>query len=425
MRPRTRWLAGLTLVALIAGGLWAARLRPVAVPVAQLHEAPLTRTLQFSARVATRSRVNVGATLTGRVASVAVREGDAVRAGDALVQLEADEARTAVAQAEAGVAQAQARLRGLRGSGREAAQAQAAQASATLRAAEREQVRTEELVAQGFISAARLDEVRRAAEVARAQRQGAQAQLDALADTGADLAQAGAQLAQAQAALQAARARLALMAVHAPADGRVLVRSVEPGQIVQPGSALLGLALAGPTELVAPVDERFLEQLEVGQAARAVADAFPERAFAARVRSIAPAVDAARGAVEVKLVPEPEAPEFLREDMTLSVEVRTGARERALVLPLAALRGDAGGGRATVWRVRDGRVQPVAVRLGLRTLDAAEVLDGLAAGDRVLLSARATPGQRVRPQVQPGPLGAARSDRTGDPTAAIGNALGR
>ena len=100
----------------------------------------------------------------------------------------------------------------------------------------------------------------------------------------------------------------ALAGVELQDDGRVLLRKVEPGQIVQPGSALLSLALAGPTELVAQVDERFLDQLQPGQAASEVADAFPAQPFAAQLRSLAPAVDAQRGSVEVKLTPQQEPP---------------------------------------------------------------------------------------------------------------------
>lgn len=118
----------------------------------------------------------------------------------------------------------------------------------------------------------------------------------------------------------------------------MLVRQVEPGQIVQPGKALLSLALAGPTQLVAQVDERFLDQLRPGQDAAVVADAFPGQRFAARLLSLAPAVNAQRGAIEVKFELVGAVPDFLREDMTLSVEVQTGRRESALVLPQSALR---------------------------------------------------------------------------------------
>ena len=424
-----RWRPALwaLVVLLIVGAAAAAwRLRAPQVDVVTLSTAPLVRTLQFSARVATTSRVSVGATLTGRVADVAVREGDAVRQGDVLLRLETDEAQAALAQAQANAQQAQARLAGLRGAGRTQAQAQLAQADATLRAAERELARTQQLVASGFISEARLDDARRAVAVARAQRDGAGAQAQAVGERGAELAQAEAQLQQARAAVQAAKARLAQTVVHAPTDGRVLLRKVEPGQIVQPGSALLSLALAGPTELVAQVDERFLDQLQPGQAASVVADAFPAQPFAAQLRSLAPAVDAQRGSVEVKLTPQQAPPDFLREDMTLSVEVRTGERPAALALPLTALRSPAPGAPDSVWVLADGRVQARPVRLGLRTLEAAEVLDGLAEGTAVIVGSAPAPGQRARPRAIDWHPGTAHDFGTrSDAGATLTNAKGR
>lgn len=398
---RRRWPWILLGLLLAAAAVLAYRMRPVQVQVVELKRAPMQRTLQFSGRVETTSRVNVGSTITGRVAAVDVREGDTVRQGQVLLRLETDEQRTALMQAQANARQAQARVAGLRASGRSTAQAQLEQASATLRAAERELARTQQLIAQGFISQARLDEARRAVDVVRAQQDAARAQVQAVGDSGAELAQAEAQLAQAQAAVEAGQARLAQATVRAPTDGHVLLRNVELGQIVQPGAALLSLALAGPTQLVAQVDERFLDQLQVGQPASVVADAFPAQPFAAKVLSIAPAVDAQRGSVEVKLAPEQAPPAFLREDMTLSIEVLTGERPAALVLPLSALRGEAPQGTGTVLALADGRAQARPVRLGLRTLDAAEVLDGLAEGDRVLVGSGAAPGQRVRAQVVP------------------------
>ena len=374
----------------------AATLRGPQVDALVVQSAPLVRTLQFSARVATLSRVDVGSTVTGRVAQVRVMEGAPVRQGDVLVQLESDELRAALAQAVAAERQAKARLEGLRSTGRTAAQAARAQADASLQAASASLARVQQLVAEGFYSPAQLDEARRAVDVARAQQLGAQAQLQATADAGTEVAQAQAQLALAQAATVAAQARLAQATLVAPADARVLVREVEPGQIVQPGKALFSLALAGPTQLVAQVDERFLEQLQLGQPAWVVADAFAAQRFAARVLSIAPAVDAQRGAIEVKFSIE-QAPAFLREDMTLSVEVETARRERTLVLPQAALRGPAGGDQASVLVLQDGRAQVRNVRLGLRTLDAVEVLGGLKESDTVLRGhASLQDGQRVR-----------------------------
>lgn len=393
-------VAAALVAALSAAGLAWRMNAATPAPVATVQPQPLVRSLQFSARVATVSRVDLGATVTGRVQAVAVTEGATVRAGQPLIRLEADELGAALAQAQASERQAAARLAGLRSTGRRGSVAGTAQAESVLAAAQADLARTEALVAQGFLSAARLDEGRRAVAVARAQMDAARAQEAAVAEQGSDVAQAQAQLALAQAATRAAQARLAQAVVLAPADGRVLARLVEPGQIVQPGKALLSLALAGPVQLKAQVDERYLEQLQPGQAARVVADAFPAQPFNAQVLSLAPLVDAQRGAIEVKLAPQPPVPAFLREDMTLSVDVETARRARALALPAAALRSEPQAGRSRVLVVRDGRVEERVVRIGLATLDAVEVLEGLAEGEQVLTGPALAPGQRVRAQPQ-------------------------
>ncbi|MBC7467984.1 MAG: efflux RND transporter periplasmic adaptor subunit [Ramlibacter sp.] len=420
------WIAGGVAVAaaVVAAGVV---LRAPEVDTFTVQPAPLVRTLQFSARVATLSRVNVGATLTGRVARVAVDEGAQVRRGDVLVQLETAELQAAVAQARAAERQAEARLTGLRSTGRTSANAGLLQAQATVHAAEADLARTQQLVTQGFLSEARLDDARRAMEVARAQQAGAQAQASANDDNGTDVAQAQAQLAQVRAATAAAQQRLGQAAVLAPTDARVLTRSVEPGQIVQPGASLMSLALAGPMQLVAQVDERFLDQLQAGQQAMVVADAFAGQPFAAKVLSIAPAVDAQRGAIEVKLALAGAAPAFLREDMTLSVEVETGQRERALVLPLRALRDNASANAGSVLTAQDGRAHARQVRLGLRTLDAVEVLDGLRPGETVLLGGKLQDGSRVRTKAvawKPGSGGLPAATRE-DAGSALTNAVAR
>ena len=426
---KRRWIgllaSGFALVALVLA--WLA-LRGTPADAVEARMAPLVRTVQFSARVATLSRVDIGSTLTGRVAQVLVREGDAVHQGDVLVRLEPDELRAALGQAVASERQAQARLEGVRTSGRLSAKAAVAQADATASAAHAEMERAQQLVAQGFVSASRVDEARRALEVAQAQQASARAQLQANADTGTDAAQAEAQLAAARATAVAARAKLEQSVLRAPANARVLSRDAEPGQIVQPGRALIGLAMEGPTLLKAQVDERFLEQLQPGQKAMVVADAFAGQRFAAHVLSIAPAVDAQRGAVEVKLALEQHPPGFLREDMTLSVEVETARRARVLALPLVALRGPVSGDAATVMVQSEGRAQERQVRVGLRNLEAVEILDGLAEGDVVLLGSAVKAGDRARAKlitVWPAAGTSQGAGSGGGAGAALTNAMGR
>lgn len=407
---RMAWLVLAVLLAAALGwGLWHWRTHDVTA--VRVQAAPLQRSLQFSARVSQLSRVEVGATVVGRVQKVTVREGAQVERGTLLVQLETDEAQAALAQAQATLAQQQARVAGLRSTGRTGIGAQLAQADAVLLAARRDLERTRSLVAQGFVSQAQADDSARAVQVAQAQQRGAQAQRDAYQEEGAEIAQARAQMAQAGAAVEAARLRLQQTSVRAPADAQVLARTVEPGQIVQPGTALMRLALAGPRLIIAQVDERFLDQLRVGQRAAVVADAFRTQPLAASILSMGPGVDAQRGAVEVKLALDAPAPDFLREDMTLSVEAVTGERANALVLPLAALQpGPAQGGKAgspmavtamdsattaQVMVVEDGRARTRRVALGLRSLASVEVLDGLEAGD-IVLTAPVAEGRRVR-----------------------------
>ncbi len=422
---KRRWILWAVLAALLLAGAlaWQSTKAP-SVAAVRVETAPLVRTLQVSGRVATVSRVDVGSTVTGRVSSVAVLEGQPVQRGDVLVRLEDIELQAALAQARAQRDQAAAALVGLRSTGRRGAEAGVAQASAVLRAAQTELQRTRDLVARGFLGQARLDESERALAVARAQLDGAQAQRAATAEQGSDVAQALAQKGLAEAAVALAEARLAQSVLRAPTDARVLARKVEPGQIVQAGRALLTLALAGQLELVAPVDERFLGQLQVGQGTSVLADAYPGRRFMARVLRIAPLVDAQRGSVEVTFALLPPVPDVLREDMTLSLEIETGRRERTRVLPLAALRGAVAGDRAVAWIAVDGRVAARPLRLGLRTLDQVEVLEGLTDGDLVLLGDAPVPGSRVKADTSlPAPRASARNPN--DSGAALTNAMGR
>ena len=386
----------------LGAGWWFTR--ATAVSGVEVRAAPLVRTLQFSARVSALSRVDVGSTITGRVLQVLVKEGDVVKKGDALLMLETEELKAAVLQAQANEQLAAAKLAGLRSTGRSAVQSTVTQAESVLIAAQAELQRTQKLVAQGFLSPARLDEVLRAVAVAQAQVTGAQAQKSANADQGTDIVQSQAQLVSAKSAMTAAKARLAQAAISAPANAKVIDRLVEPGQIVQAGRALLSLTTQSAPLLTALVDERYLEQLQLGQSATVLADAYPGQRFTAKVEAISPLVDAQRGAIEVKFAVTGTAPTFLREDMTLSVEVETAKRDRALVLPVNALRTNDAAKNDTpnssiVHVAQDGRVAVRPVKLGLRTLNAVEVLEGLQAGEVVIVGASPKADSKVKVKI--------------------------
>ena len=91
-----RWILVFAALAVLAAGSLAWWfLRVQTAPALSLQWAPLVRTLQFSGRVATASRVDVGSTVTGRVVQASVAEGEQVRRGDVLIRLESDELRAA------------------------------------------------------------------------------------------------------------------------------------------------------------------------------------------------------------------------------------------------------------------------------------------------------------------------------------------
>ena len=151
------------------------------------------------------------------------------------------------------------------------------------------------------------------------------------------------------------------------------------------------------TELVAQIDERNLSLLRVGQPALASADAYPGQKFAAVVSRIAPGVDAQRGSVQVKLTVE-APPEYLRQDMTISVEIEVLRKPAALTLSFEAVH-DIEAGQPWVWQVDESdRVRRTPVTLGVRSGARVEVLSGVVAGTRVVNSAAAglKAGQRIR-----------------------------
>lgn len=356
----------------------------------------IVQSVVASGRVATPYRVDIGSQVTGTVAEVPVEQGQTVKTGQALIVLEAAEARAGVKQAEVAVAQAEARLRQLRELQLPVAGQTLRQAEANLANARAQLDRNRQLYASGYIGKSVLDDTERNVEVAQSQVDAARKQVETAQPTGSDSAVAVAALEQSRASLQAARARLGYATIRAPYDGTLIARDVERGDVVQPGKVLMVLSPSGETQLVLQIDERNLARLKLGQKALASADAYPAQQFAAELVYINPAVDPQRGTVEVKLrVPEP--PEYLRQDMTVSVDIEIERRAGALALPAEAVH-DATGAAPWVLLAKDGRAVRRPVTLGLRGEGAVEIRAGLEAGDLVLPAGNAsvTPGGRVR-----------------------------
>ena len=365
------------------------RMRGPALAGYKVAERPLVQTVVATGRVVAVSRAQIGSPVTGVVIERRVREGDRVQAGDVLAVLRADDMEAAVRDAEAALAQ-------LQQSTRPQAQAALREAEARLTQATREAQRRRELFQQQAIAREEMEQAIQAETTARANTE--QARLTARSLLAGNPAEAAA-----RARVASSKAQLAKTTIRAEVAGTVLTRNAEPGDLVQPGRILFEIAQTGDTEIQVPLDEKNLEVLAIGQTAMCIADAYPARPFPAKVGFIAPSVDPQRGTVDIRLTVTP-VPSFLRQDMTVSVNVETGRRDKAIVVPNEALTA-MDGNRAELWVVVDGRATKRPVQLGLRGLTQTEVTSGLHVGDWILSDARASvaPGDRVR--VVPGPSG--------------------
>jgi HlyD family secretion protein len=366
------------------------------VPAHRAARRDLVATVVASGRVLTPYRANIGSQLTGVVDQVPVEEGQTVRKGQPLVVLDSRDLEAAASQAAAQVAQASAKLVQMQTVALPAAKANRVQTAAALANAQVTYERMKRLIEQNSVAQAQVDTAERDLEAARGQDQAAEIQVGANGPDGADRRVAQTELASAQAALAAAQAKLAYAVIRAPWDGVLISRNVERGDVVSPGTVLMALSPAARTEILIDVDEKNLARLAVGQSAVVSADAFPDRHFPAQVTYVNPGVDAATAAVEVKLLVK-DPPDFLRQDMTVSVDILSATRRGATVVPTDAVR-QSPGGQAYVLIVDHGRAVRRPVKIGVTADGLAEVLQGVKPGDIVLPSTdKVTPGQRVRP----------------------------
>ena len=396
-RPRTYKVVftALVLCGLVVAVMLVRWWRGPEIPATTVVRGDVVRTVVASGRIATPYRVEVAAQVTGVVARVPVEEGQAVSAGQVLVELDAAEARATVRQAETAVEQAKARLRQVRELQLPVAQQGLRQAEVNADTAMRQFERQRELFAKGFIGQAALDDAGKARDLADAQLKTAQRQVETATPRGSDSALAQAALDQAHANLDLARARLGYVTIRAPHSGTLIARSVERGDVVQSGKTLMVLSPVGEIQAVVQIDERNLGLMRLGQKARLSADAYPARVLSAEVAYINPAVDPRTASVEVKLrVASP--PAFLTQDMTVSVDIEVARHDGVLRVPADAVR-DGGTSSPWVLKVSGGRAQRVAVKPGLAGAGVSEILEGLAEGDIVLLGRTVVPGQRVRP----------------------------
>jgi HlyD family secretion protein len=398
-RHRARWIFGGLAVLGLGALSW--RYLPTLILGPVITATPLVRTdlvqtLVASGHIASRFRSEISSQTTGVVTRIPVAEGATVRAGDTLVLLDDAESQSLVVEAQGAVQQATAQLRQLRELTLPAAEQVLVQATAARIEAERALERN--LARLGLDTPASQEDARTALDIAQAKERAAALTVSTDRPNGSTTALLNAQLAQAKAASTAASTRRRYRAIVAPMAGVLIARSVEVGDVAQPGKLLMLLSPSGDMDVVVQIDEKQLGLLAVGQPALASADAFPSERFDAAVRFINPGIDLLRASVEVRLrIPEP--PPGLRQDMTVSVDIETARRRQTLVVNTEDIH-DRDTAAPWLLVVRNGRIARQPVRVGLSSGGQSELLDGVLVGETVVpLSAGALSiGRRIRLQ---------------------------
>lgn len=308
--------------------------RPVPVTTVRLQPESFTDTLIAIGTVKARESVTVTAKVSEIVQTVHFDSGQEVRAGAPLVTLSDRQQQAALTEAQASANEADRLLR-----------------------------RQTELVQQQLIARAQVDNQRAARDAA-------------------------------QARVAQIRAQLADRVVRAPFSGVLGLRQVSPGALVTPGTPIATLDDISRVYVDFPLPESQLSRVGPGQRVDARAVAYPEQRFEGTVQTVDARIDAVTRAVQVRAdLPNPQR--LLRPGMLINVEI-SGATRSAMLLPEIAV--TQVGRDSYVYRVgKDDAVEQVKVGLGSRSAGKVEIVEGLAAGDRVVVdgTGKLKPGDRI------------------------------
>jgi len=277
----------LILIVLLAVGGWF---------VYQHFAAAPSRTLTLQGNIDIR-QVNVGFRVTGRVKEMKLEEGDVVRAGDLIADLDDAPYQDQVHLAEAQVAQAQASytkmLNGYRPEEIEQARAQLAQAKANYENAVRYFERQNQLQQNHVISKSDYDNATASRDSLKAQVDLAQAnlKLELAGNRVEDIDNAKAQLDNARANLASAEQNLADCHLFAPVDGVIITRAVEPGTIVATSSVIYSICQNDPVWVRTYVGERDLGRIYPGMRALVYNDSNPNHPYVGQIGFISPVAE--------------------------------------------------------------------------------------------------------------------------------------
>jgi RND family efflux transporter MFP subunit len=315
-------------------------------------------------------RSKVGANVPGRIAKLRVHEGDEVKQGDVLLELDADDQKSNLAAAQARVLVSDAKVLSARASLHELyVQLERQKLLFTQNAAARSVV--EDLDAR-------------------------------IASAEASIAAAQAESRASAAQVQLARITLGRMTVVAPIDGTVLDKPRDIGETVDSQSALLELADLKSLVVEIDVPESRLSLVKVGGPCEIALDAFAGQRFRGTVREIGKRINRSKATLPVKVAIDDDDRGVLPEMsarvsfLTEALDTKALAGSAKLVVPAAAL--SPRGGQQGVFVVESGVVRFEPVTLGPKSGDGFELVQGPPVGTRIVMSpdASLSPGQRVK-----------------------------
>jgi multidrug efflux pump subunit AcrA (membrane-fusion protein) len=341
------------------------------------------------------AEVRVGSRISGRVQRLRANIGDRVTKGQVIAELETAELNAIVADREAQLRLAEARLAAQDTSSPEGlarAAAEVARAVATEQLTSAELTRQEQLLASRGATAADVEAARERHLVARAQLATARREFDLTQR------ETRAEHSRAVAALELARVEWSFTIIRAPISGTIASVATQEGETVAAGlSAPTFVTIVDLSRLQvhAYVDEVDIGKVRLGQEATFAVDAFPARDFAGRVAAIYPTATIQDNVVKyiVALDIADDSVGLLRPEMTASVRITLEPRS-VLAIPARAIRRDRGRNVVTV-RTNEGDVSR-PVRVGWRDGSWIEIVEGLRAGERVVLDPPAPPMEERR-----------------------------
>ena len=328
---------------------------PTAVAIAPVTAVDEAVTIEATGSFEADEASDVAPEASGRVVATPVDVGQFVRAGAVLVRVQGIDAGLRLDEARAAVARADANVK--------LAESQNALAQTTAQ-------RYASLLATGDVSKTVADQARTQAETS----------VQSVNTARASLAEARAQLAQAEKAVSD-------VVVQAPFAGYISQRRVSVGEYVQPSTAVVTLLKLDPLRLQLTIPGVQAGQVSVGQKVTARVDAFPDRAFEGRITSINPAIAAeSRSFVVEARVPNGDA--ALKPGMFAVAAVDQGRTQRALLVPRAAVVEDVNTNSYRVFVVDDQeRARLRVVQLAARQQgDTVRILTGIKEGERVATS---------------------------------------